>query len=539
MRGKKWIALCASLLVAAMASFMLAQETRFHQFSRKAKGSCGNVKLLVASCFGTSSVEEFVDALFLSDGTIVLLGNAWGAEFPKVDGLAIIGEDNPTDAQALLIDGKGAKRINYANPNIAAFLLWLSGDGRKVIRAVRFGWGNADGAYIAASSNDAIYISGKCTENFRRWLKASNISHDIITPPDGEGKGRDLYLAHFSSDGRLQWVLIFERAEGGIGPESRVGGRVGIRCYPLRTGELVLSAYNRIYVMGKERKLKEVCRTSGVLLTVDEDRRLAFIAGDRNTHTGREPWRQPFCYVISIDDGTEVKRLWTWEPKTVGDGKYRLVSDSGFKAMIVTREGDLAVAGWSDGGNSVFLRQPTNLDEPVKYGFIDSLWGARVGRFSWLMRVELKSWQFKSGTNWCAFLTGQNRPNSADIDELCELGDGRIAFIGGTAHNVIETPDAWSGNYLRGGSGDHFGIFSGDFNELLFCSRMPDCDLVSLACSGKMVVVVGRTFGEGSGCHCETCGQLTLLIRNPIQEKFGGAADAYFALIDAGQLDYR
>lgn len=98
-----------------------------------------------------------------------------------------------------------------------------------------------------------------------------------------------------------------------------------------------------------------------------------------------------------------------------------------------------------------------------------------------MIRVDLNSWRFKTGTNWCAFLTSQNRPNSASINDLCELDDGRIAFIGGAAHNVIETPDAWDGNYLRGGSGDHFGIFSGDFKDLLFCSRMPNCELMSLA----------------------------------------------------------
>ncbi len=533
MRDKmRMIAFSALLLIAAVTSFMLAQETRFHQFSRRAKGSGGGVGLLVASCFGGSSVEEFVDAAFLSDGTIVLLGNAWGVEFPKVDKLAVVGKDNPTDVQALLVDEKGRKRINYDNPNISAFLLWLSRDGGRIIRAIRFGWGNADGAYIATSWDNAIYISGRCTENFKQWLRASGIPHGIIAPPD-EGRGKDLYLACLSGNGQLQWVLIFERAEGGIGPEDRVGGRVGVRCYPMRGGELILYAYNRIYVVDKKGKLTEVCRTSGVLLAVDEGRRLAFLAGDRNTHTGREPWRQPFCYVISIDGGAEVKRLWTWEPKVVGEDRYRLVSDSGFSAMIVTRGGDLVAAGWSDGGNSIFLRQPTNLDEGVKYGFIDSLWGARVGKFGWLMRVDLNSWRFKAGTNWCAFLTSQNRPNSASINDLCELDDGRIAFIGGAAHNVIETPDAWDGNYLRGGSGDHFGIFSDDFKDLLFCSRMPDCELMSLASNGSMVIVAGRTFGEGSGCHCKTCGQTTLLIRNPLQEKFGGAVDAYFALIDA------
>lgn len=523
-----WFTLLA--LITAISG-VITQETRFHQFSRKAKGSNSTVRLLVASYLGSDSVEEFVDAAFLSDSTIVLLGNAWGTSFPSISKLTVIGEDKPQDVPTLLVDKSGRKQINYANPNISAFVVWLSSDGRSIIKALRFGWGNANGAFISVSKDDSIYISGKCTENFKRWLKDSGTPHNIISSP--EGKGSDLYLARISSDGKLQWALIFERAEDSVGLESRVGGRIGVRCYPLQTGELLFCVYNRIYVAGKDGKLREVCRTSGVLMAVDEGRRLAFLCGDRNTHTGREPWRQPFCYIINIDSGEMVNRLWTWDPKVVGENKYRLVSDSGFSAMLITRDGDLVAAGWSDGGNSVFSRQPTNLEESVKYGFISSLWGARVGKFGWLMKVDMSSWQFKSGTNWCAFLKDRDRPNSAVIDDMSELKDGRIAFIGGAAHNVIETPDAWSGTHLRGGSGDHFGIFSADFNELLFCSRMPDCDIVSLACMGDKVIIAGRTLGEGSGCHCDSCGETTLFLCNSIQEKFSGAVDAYFALIEA------
>lgn len=81
MRRKALLIFVAIVLASANLGF--AQETRFHQLSRRAKGSGGSVKLLVASCFGSGSVEEFVDAAFLSDGTIVLLGNAWGKDFQR------------------------------------------------------------------------------------------------------------------------------------------------------------------------------------------------------------------------------------------------------------------------------------------------------------------------------------------------------------------------------------------------------------------------------------------------------------------------
>ncbi|MCS7180260.1 MAG: hypothetical protein NZ891_02785, partial [bacterium] len=323
------------------------------------------------------------------------------------------------------------------------------------------------------------------------------------------------------------------KAEGIIPDFGRVGlkEKIGIPFFVLTNGDVIFEVYKRIYKLNPKGEIREIGKTAYVLLGVDEKRNAYITGGDTNTRTGREPWRCPRFFINKIENGEDIDSLWNWEPKLVGEDKYRLVADSGFKfPVVVTPEGDYVVIGWSDGGNTVFLREPKNLDIEVKYGFIDSLWGAKVGKFSRIMKVDSIEGVFKGGSIWCTFLKDKNQPNSSDIKDICITEEGNIAFISGNTHYIIETPDTWSKNYLKGGSGDAFSIFSSDFKNLLFSSAIPDAQLNGLSYKNNTFLIYGSTKGIRSGCQCDICKERELILKNQIQENFGGSEDGYFLI---------
>ncbi|MCM8832313.1 MAG: hypothetical protein NC816_00090 [Candidatus Omnitrophica bacterium] len=491
MRKIKVIIILSLIVFSILFSQEGQKETRFHQYSKKAKGMDGKLEVVSASWYGKEDVDKFFTGEILNDGKILLAG---------------------------ISGNKG-------------LIIFLNKDGNKIEEEKKL-----DGAniyFLKQAKNETIYFSGKSDSSFIDYLNSNEIEIIKIPPPsDTTLKGNDMFLSKMSKDGKIEKVYIFEKAEGLMPDIGRVGlrERLGIPFFVLSNGELLLQVYKKIYKIDTKGEIKEIGKSNYTLLGVDEKRGYYIVGGDTNTSTGREPWRCPRFFINKIENGETVDSLWNWNPKVVGDDKYRLVSDSGFMfPVLVTTEGEYVVIGWSDGGNTVFLREPKNLDVGVKYGFIDSLWGAKVGKFSRIMKVKPEG-EFIGGSIWCAFLTSKNQPNSSFVTDITITENGNIAFISSNTHNIVESPDSWSGNYLKGGSGYAFSIFSSDFKDLLFSSAIPDAILYGLTYKNKKFLIFGSTKGIGSGCQCEVCKSRKLILKNQLQAEFGGNEDAYFLI---------
>jgi hypothetical protein len=516
----------ACLLLAFSLATMLAmaqKETRFHRYMQKVKGSQGAWQIVRATFWGGTSAEVFNDVAFLPDGRLVVAGNGWGPNLPSVTPTSVIGDDKWSEAP--LYRNVKRKTLNDVHPSRAGFLLWLAPDASRPLRLVRFGWGSAVISWLHVGADGALYVSGRCAPNFIQWLSANRVPIAQIPSPEDAPKTEPtgfLYLARFSQGGELDAVLV--ATEQASADERRMGRESCLRCFSTAQKEALLIAYRRLYRWQGDQVAEIGKVPGGVLLGLDVKRRLAFVGGDRNTHTGREPWRQPFLYAINIDNGQVMWRLWGWDPKEVGSDRYRLVSDSSVRLLTVTPEGDLVIVGWSDGGNSVFTREPMDLDKPVKYGFIDSLWGARVGSFAWLMRLNGETKQFRCGTIWCSFLIAQDRPNSLGVDSLA-LVEGQTAITGVSAFGLITTPDAWvkldpATDYIGGA---YVAVFSPDFRDLLFCSPLPGLHgPIRCAAFGNRLAIVGHSFGEDSKTP----------IKDALQPSIGGEADGYLLLAE-------
>jgi hypothetical protein len=394
--------------------------------------------------------------------------------------------------------------------------------------------GHATITHNLIGPDNSVYISGRCSPEFRQWLAASkkiDVAR-VLTPPEDTRRpgGSDLYLARLSPN-ELQpdWIMIFEDAERPSAAwEGRIGRKPGVHAEMISPNELVFVAYDRLYSANANGDgLRELGPTKGgCLLAADMKRGLCYIGGDENTNTGREPWRRPFLRQFDRE-GKQQWEIWRWDSKRVGLDKYRLVSDSSVRQLALRDNGDLVVGGWSDGGNSIFHRQPTDLDAPADFkpGFINSLWGAGVGSFSRIMNISGDNRSFRSGTVWCSFLTTRNKPNSCWIDDLAVLDDDRIAVVGRSASAFIESPDAWVRKYPEGGGGTYFAVFSSNVSDLLFGSTLPTLHgRPGIAVKGtKVVVATGAV---------EPATDEKPLLPAGYQSKPGGEIDGYLLLVD-------
>ncbi len=488
------------LMAAGVKQATALTQTRYHQFCRKAKGASGKVRPVKAVAIQSANAEVCYKALFAPDGNIVVVGNLWGPTVPsELHDAVMLGEGQFRKEQSAPYDAR--QRLNFADPNIAGFAVRFDPNLSTVKAAVRWQWGCASITFAGTAPDGGIYLSGFASPMLKQWLHQKHLLVRIFPAPEPDGSG-DLCLMRLSPDlKRLEWAVVFEQAmKTSESQERRIGGLPCVRFGFGNSKTLYAVAHNRVYSGHCDDPSQwQIVGTTkgGVLLGVDPNDSGLLFGGDENTHTGREPWRRPFLYKLNTE-GKVVWQLWRWDARLVGNDRYRLVSDSSVRHVAWLPNGDLLVVGWSDGGNSVFSRQPTNLDEPVdfKAGFIDSLWGARVGNFAWLLRLDKMTLTVKAATVWAAFLPTQNRPNSITVDAVSVLEDGRIACVGRSAMALIETPDAWVPTFPHGIGGAYFALFSPDLRDLLFSTVLPYADRLQVTAQGRQVAIAGAVSGE-------------------------------------------
>jgi hypothetical protein len=169
--------------------------------------------------------------------------------------------------------------------------------------------------------------------------------------------------------------------------------------------------------------------------------------------------------------------------------------------------GELIVLGWSDGGNSVFTRQPTDLDQLAGSSALGMEgWGMHgASSFAYMMVIDPKTFVQTAYTLWLAYVPEnfvdakfRGSPNGASIKRICGLTDGSIGFTGGAATGLIETPNAFykdPGDGSRHG-GEYVAIINGRMNDIMFSSYMPGCMNVGIAPARRGMLVVSCSKGQ-------------------------------------------
>jgi hypothetical protein len=130
--------------------------------------------------------------------------------------------------------------------------------------------------------------------------------------------------------------------------------------------------------------------------------------------------------------------------------------------------------------------------------------------------------------------TSSDTANSVAIKKLVPLDIGGMAFMGGSASYLVQTPGAWyrrtdqdwRGLGAPGGSGAFFAVLNQKMNRLLFSSAMPACELRDLCETPNGVAVVSTTWGISNDYQSPPT-------VNAVQSKYaGGRTDGHIVLME-------
>ncbi len=512
---------CLAFAFASLSGERYTLAGRYEEFTKQfAQGEKATV--VSATFFGGPDAEELVAAGERSDGRIVVAGNAWGPKLPEAP-TVVLGKGAHTGDPGTTPNKKGNSELNAASRDRAGLILVYSKDLKKLERIIRFDWGVASVQDICVLDDDSLLLVGKTGANAGSIKAQPNLA----------------YIAHLGDKG-LNWI---QTVEGYSEPATRLWQtKFGIYFRSQIKNE---SAMFRIGLDGKGLKRLAVnAAGNGVsdFHGVNPDTGEFYYGGDRNTHTGKEPWRQPFMYVFD-KDGKQTDTLWNWPSKSLRTKGYPAegdVSDSSIRGVAIhPKTGEVIVNGWSDGGNSVFKRQPKDIATMAGNASTSfNTYGMKgANSLAYVMRLNRKDWTVASWCYWVAYIPDdfaeqrvRGAPNYASITDLTVLTDGSIVFSGGCATGLIQTPGAFF-KYEKDGSkhgGGFVAVQSPDQKELYFSSYMPGSDDIRLNAgrNGRLIVVSRNTGGMK-----RDNGLIPAPTVNACQPEFGGQVDGHILLL--------
>jgi len=543
MKALRWTAIGAAFAVTLSGAMVLAGRYEGHT-EKAAEGP--KMRAGAATFFGGPGIEEFVAAVELPDGRIVAFGNAWGPHFPAHPETVVLGKGWHQGLDPYGGSGKGRKAPRAEDPDAAGMIVCYAAGLRRIARIVRFDWGVASIATAAATADGkGLILTGRCTEAFRPLAAKVSVARKLPSP-GGKNTGPyeyvkgvqctgDVYVLRMDAEtGDLEWVWVLE---GHRTPPEEL--------WLESHGVVTFESYGVTRISEDGRTLKKVTekdlRGQVGLRAVDPVDGSFYVGGDRNTHTGRQPWRQPYFYKYNADGEREWK-IWEWPPKqcACGGSGNGLCSDSSARAAAVAPNGDILVGGWSDGGNSVFTRQPTDLGRGVgKAGLgMDSSGMKNANSLAYLMRIDPKSFEMKAWTLWVAYVPEtfegaryRGAPNFANIKRLAVLANGSVAFTGGAATGLIQTPNAFYRHPSDGrkSGGWYVAVVTPELNHLLFSSYMPGCENLAMGVTKSGLVVASRSSGDDGRENPTTRSPVT---RDALQGECQGDYDGHLVVLE-------
>lgn len=513
-----------------------------------------------ATFFGSAGIEEFVAVAAQADGTLVAFGNAWGkaAPAPAAAAASVIGKGKWYDVNEF-VGGQphfwnetkvAVSALDREYPNQAGMIVRYSPDLAKVISVARFDWGVAGIDFAAAAPDGSLYISGRCTEQFRSVETAGGMK--VVPQPKDHRYGRrfyqglwlsgDSYVARLSADGtKLQWACVLE------------GCRQGSRLFVDKDGGVTFDIAGVRHISSDGKALSDIRigdSPAGVadirLLSVSPADRTILRGGWRIASTGREMWKQPLL-LAQDSAGLASRPLYGWHPGLAGHDDFRLIADSGFAAAAWTPEGTLWLCGWAEGRASVLMRSPGDLERAVpRDEFGMDLAGSEDGSMPVLLHMDPKTRQVKLAAAFAAYgawrdprSRQRNDPEDAiktmSVSHFAVLADGSLAMAGQTEPFLVQTPGAlgcspqydWKGMPAPSAGGNFVAVFAKDCKTLLFSSVLPAVEITGLCETKTGLAVVGRTAGMSAD------GAEAARVLNAAQGVYaGGRLDGYILLLE-------
>ncbi len=277
-------------------------------------------------------------------------------------------------------------------------------------------------------------------------------------------------------------------------------------------------------------------------MTVSPVTGVAAVVGYGMTKTGHEPYKDPYGYGFDRE-GKQIWAMWNPDPKKEAGAQFGgngLMADTTGLSADVDAEGKIYFILKADGGNTVCMRDPTNVDEKLDPEVMRGAFqgGAGYGfhgasSTSVIFRIDPKSGKIEKGTWMCAWLDKQHA-NGLKINAAAGNEAGLQFVVGGSA-NGCPTKSPWyvapEGGYKGGG---FLAVFDKDF-AMQQCGYFPGSDISCVAYNKGTLVIAGSAKKDAAPKDADAA-NFPVPIYKPIQENFGGGEkDGYFVVLKVGK----
>ncbi len=512
---------------------------RFVNYSAGARGDEGRVQVRAATFFGGEADEHFTAGEFLNDGSILMVANLHDLSFLDRVRVTTLGTDPAADAYpAYQREGRRGQAVTV-HPRRTPVLVHYDQSLRQLRGLTRLPWGVGEAAHVFFGPDDAVYLAGRPGPHFETMVNEV-ARHVIVDNPGAAAHARernrtppaDSFVMRIAPNQRaVDWIVILRHAsvEASWHPNGTVLARRG------RGQMLFIDPHNGAV---SEGPTVDVGRGTLHDSAVHPSTGALYFGGEYHSSTGLEPWRNPWLRKFGAD-GSLSWTAYDWTGPLVGVAQLRLVSDSAVMQVRVGDDGNLMLRGWSDGGNSVFTRQPYDMRKPApSSGFCNSIWGAGVLSVSYLMRMDAQTQEVYGVSRYMAYLPRQNTPNSISIRDFTSLDNGDVVVTGGSAFAFVETWDAWvepwyiqhrRNRFAEAKGGPFFTVFTPDMQRARIATMVPGLGHARLATRGSLVLLYGSASAQGRLYNH----RLDPILVDPVQGTHGGGErDAYVMLID-------
>lgn len=516
---------------------------RFVSYSRAARGDNGTVQPVAATFFGGAEDESFSHGGFFPDGRIFAGGTFFHDEFPAARGARVLGPDTrrsdfPPETRT---DRRGREQIHQ--PASTGLIAVFSPDLSRLEQVFRFPWGAGHLQTVTAGTDGSLFAvlrlgpAGESLANAVRVVAtAENPGHVEQARARAAARAEEprlnadsLLLKINPARGTLEWGVRFKHG--------------WVELAVLDDGELMVRRGGQLFhVSPRDGSLREGARIQIISnhtgMIIDPRNGNIFFGGEYHSHTGLEPWRCPYLRKFR-PDGTPVWSAYDWTGPIVGVEFLRLVSDSAVTGAHAGRNGTLLLSGWSDGGNSVFTRQPYDMRQPVDVGgTASSIWGASVLSVSYLIQMDADTMDVHGVTRFLSYLPTSDTPNSISLRAFHQLDSGDVAVLGGSAFGLIETHDAWfdpwylqfqRNRHAQARGGPFLVVYRNGLRELRLSTILPGFRPGGLASQGSRLLIFGSAAERNHAYGDET----PAFTRQAVQAGFGGGQhDAYLMLVE-------
>ncbi|NBR84526.1 MAG: hypothetical protein EBS84_04335 [Proteobacteria bacterium] len=476
----------------------------------------GPLKMLTASWLGGAGEEQIVAAEIGQDLSVVLAVNA--VELNLSSKPVVLGQATPKPAAT--VDSKKPNKGGKpsADPNTAGFIVRLSLDGQKQLSAARFAPGTAKLLKLKADSSGNLLVLGDAA--------------GIMKLAGAEGTGR--FVATLSADAGRALACVF------------VAGALDFAVDGNR--DLVVLTKGHLIRFGPDGKQKwDVTwsshgdnRPGGMAVSLQTG--IAVVTGYGMTHTGKEPYKDPYAYAFDRE-GKPLWSLWNPDPKLLVDKKYGgngLMADTTGHFAGADAAGKIYFSLFADGGNSVCTRDPKRVNEKIDASVFDGVFQKSPGfgfkgasKTAVLFRVNPADGRLEKGTWMSAWLTPQ-RANGLGMEGVAGDGLGRTFIVGNSASGC-PTKNPWFAGVEGGYQGGGFlAVLDAGF-KMQQCGYFQGTSIECVAFRNGHLVIGGSAVKE-SVSQDKTKPELKPVIVpvplfKPLQGTFGGGnKDAWFAV---------